>query len=159
MRIACARVADLPLAAELRAHPELRGRPLAITDGASARAEVLCVSREAAQAGVRAGTSAGHARSLCAGLAVHVASPALEQVARDALLDAAFSCAPRAALAPRSGGVFATEAAVFVDAAGTEAVFRSEAGFATALAERIHALGLTADVAVASSPGLTRLPG
>jgi protein ImuB len=157
MRIACARVADLPLAAELRAHPELRGRPLAIVDGASARAEVLCASREAARAGVRAGTSAAHARSLCAGLAVRVASPALEQAARDALLDAAFSCAPRAALAPRSSGAFATEAAVFVDASGTEAVFRSEAGFATALAERVHALGLTADVAVASSRSVARI--
>ena len=157
MRIACARVADLPLAAELRAHPELRGRPLAIADGAGARAEVLCVSREATRAGVRSGTSAAHARSLCAGLAVRVASPALEQAARDALLDAAFSCAPRAALAPRSGGAFATEAAVFADAAGTGALFRSEAGFATALAERIQALGLTADVAVASSRGVARI--
>ena len=157
MRIACARVVDLPLAAELRAHPELRGRPLAIADGASERAEVICVSREAARAGVRAGTSAAHARSLCAGLAVQVVSPALEQAARDALLDAAFSCAPRAALAPRSGGAFATEAAVFVDAAGTEAVFGSEAGFATALAERVHALGLTADVAVASSRSVAQI--
>ena len=107
-------------------------------DGAGARAELLCVSREAARAGVRAGMSAAHARSLCAGLALRVASPALEQTARDALLDAAFSCAPRAALAPRSGGVFAGEAAVFVDAAGTGALFRSEAGFATALAARIR---------------------
>src|SRR6185503_20449096 len=114
MRIACARVADLPLAAELRAHPELRGHPLAIADGPSARAEVLCVSREAARAGVRAGISAAHARSLCAGLAVRVASPALDRAARDALLDAAFSCAPRAALAPPSSGAFSTEAVVFV---------------------------------------------
>ncbi len=157
MRIACARVADLPLSAELRAHPELHGRPLAIADGASPRAELLCVSRAAARAGVCAGTSAAHARSLCAGLAVRVASPALEQAARDTLLDAAFSCAPRAALAPRCGGVFATEAAVFVDAEGTGALFRSEAGFATALAARILALGLPADVAVASSCGVARI--
>jgi protein ImuB len=157
MRIACARVADLPLAAELRAHPELRGRPLAIAEGASARAELLCVSREAARAGVRAGASAAHARSLCAALAVRVASPALEQAARDALLDAAFSCAPRAELAPRSGGAFATEAAVFVDAAGTGVLFGSEAGFATALAARAAALGLPADVAVASSCGVARI--
>jgi protein ImuB len=157
MRIACARVADLPLAAELRAHPELRGRPLAITDGAAARAEVLCVSREAARVGVRAGATAAHARSLCTGLAVRTASPALEHAARDALLDAAFSCAPRAALAPPAGGAFATEAAVFADAGGTDALFRSEAGFATALVERIRTLGLTADVAVASSRGLARI--
>src|SRR5262245_20869705 len=117
MRIACARVADLPLAAALRAHPELKGRPLAIADGTGARAEIRCVCREAMRAGVRTGTSTAHARSLCAGLAVHVASPALEQAAREALLDAAFACAPRAALAPRSSGAFASEAAVFADAA------------------------------------------
>jgi protein ImuB len=157
MRIACARVADLPLAAQLRAHPELRGRPLVITDGATARAHVLCVSRDAARAGVRAGTSAAHARCLCTGLAVRVASPALEQAARDALLDAAFSCAPRAALAPPSGGAFGTEAAVFADAAGTGALFRSEAGFATALAARARSLGLIADVAVASSKSVARI--
>ena len=151
MRIACARVAELPLVAELRAHPELRSRPLAISDGAGARAELLCVSREAARLGVSAGMGAAHARSLCAGLALRVASPALEQTAREALLDAAFSCAPRAALAQRSGGVFAGEAAVFVDAAGTRALFHSEAGFATALAARTAALGLPADVAIASS--------
>ncbi|TMA31228.1 MAG: hypothetical protein E6J87_16305, partial [Deltaproteobacteria bacterium] len=157
MRIACARVADLPLAAELRAHPELRGRPLAIAEGTGARAELLCVSRAAARSGVRAGISTAHARSLCAGLAVRVASPALEQAARDALLDAAFACSPRAALAARSGGAFATEAAVFADAAGTGALFRSEAGFATALAARIGALGLPADVAVASSRDAARI--
>jgi protein ImuB len=106
---------------------------------------------------VRAGSSAAHARSLCAALTVRVASPALEQAARDALLDAAFSCAPCAALAAPSGGAFASEAAVFVDAAGTGALFRTEAGFATALAARAAALGLPADVAVASSCGVARI--
>src|SRR2546426_7896855 len=131
MRIACARVADLPLAAELRAHPELRGRPLAIADGATARAELLCVSREAARAGLRAGISAAHARSLCAGLAVRGASPAPQQAAPDAPLDAAVSCAPRAALAPRRGGALAREASLFVHAAGTRAPVPSEAGLPT----------------------------
>ena len=157
MRIACARVAELPLAAELRAHPELRGRPVAISDGAGARAGLLCASREATRAGVRAGMSAAHACSLCADLVLRVASPALEQTAREALLDAAFSCAPRAALAPRSGGVFASEAAVFVDADGTSALFRSEAGFATALGARIGTLGLPADVAIASSRSVAQI--
>jgi protein ImuB len=53
--------------------------------------------------------------------------------------------------------VFASEAAVFVDAAGTGALFRSEAGFATALAARAAALGLPADVAVASSCGVAQI--
>src|SRR5687767_2144723 len=157
MRIACARVAELALAAELRAHPELRGRPVAISDGAGARAGLLCVSREAARQGARAGMGAAHARSLCAGLVLRVASPALEQTARAALLDAAFSCAPRAALAPRSSGAFAREAAVFVDTDGTGTLFHSEAGFATALGARIAALGLPADVAIASSRSVAQI--
>jgi protein ImuB len=157
MRVACARVAKLPLAAALRAYPDLRGRPLAIADGAGARAGLLCVSREATRAGLRAGISAAHARSLCAELVVRVASPALEQAARDALLDAAFSCAPRAVLAPPSSGAFAGEAAVFVDAEGTGALFHSEAGFATALAARTRELGLPADVAIASCCAVARI--
>jgi nucleotidyltransferase/DNA polymerase involved in DNA repair len=90
-RIACARVADLPLAAAWRAHPELRGRPLAIADGAGARAALLSVSPEAEGVGVRRGASVAHARSVCDGLAVRVASPALDRAARDALLDAALA--------------------------------------------------------------------
>jgi protein ImuB len=156
-RIACARVANLPLAAEQRAHPELCGQPLAIAEGSGARAELLSVSPEAARAGVRRGSSVAHARSICAALVVRVASPALDRAARDALLDAALACAPRAALAPRDSGAFANEAAVFVDASGIGTLFRSEAGFATALAARIRGLGLPAEVAVASSSGVAHI--
>lgn len=156
-RVACVRVPDLPLAAEHRAHPELRDGPLAIAAGAGPRAELVSVSPEAAQRGVRRGTSATHARSVCPGLCVRVASPALEQAARDALLDAAFACAPRAALAPRTGGAFAAEATAFVCAEGTGALFHSERGFATALGRRARTLGLPAQVAVASSGAVARL--
>ncbi len=60
MRIACLLVSDLPLAAELRAHPELRGVPLAIASGAGSRAELLAVSPEAARSGVRPFTTVVH---------------------------------------------------------------------------------------------------
>jgi len=157
-RVACVRVPDLPLAAALRARPELRGTPLAIAAGPGPRAELVTVSPEAARAGVRRGASVAHARSVCPALGVRVASPALEQAARDALLDAAFACAPRAALAPRAGGAFATEAAVFADATGTTALFHSERGFASALGRRAQTLGLgDVRVAVASSGAVARL--
>ena len=52
-RIACLLVPALPLAAELRAHPELLGQPLAIAAGPGPRAEIVAVSPEAARAGVR----------------------------------------------------------------------------------------------------------
>jgi len=157
MRIACARVADLPLLAALRAHPELRGRPLAVADGVGPRAELISVSPEAAARGVRRGASTAQARSLCAGLALRTSSPALEGAARDALLDAAFACGPRAEAAPPASGAYAGEACVFADAEGCAALFHSEAGFAAALAGRAGELGLAADVAVASSRSTARI--
>lgn len=156
MRIACLRVADLPLAAERRAHPELDGRPLVIASGAGPRAELVSLAPEAARAGVRRGHSVAQARALCAGVVVRVASPALERAARDALLDAAFACTPRAELAPRCSGAFAVEAAVYADASGCRTLFASESGFASALAAHAGRIGLRAEVAVASSRSVAR---
>ena len=156
-RIACLLVPALPLAAALRAHPELVGRPLAIVSGPGPRAEVVAVSPEAARAGVRLFSTRVHARAACAGLELRVLSPALEQAARAALLDAALSTSPRAEPAPPGTGAYAAEAAVFVDARGVSAVFRSEAGFAGALTERARRLGLPARVAVASARSVARI--
>jgi len=151
VRIACCLVPDLPLAAQLRAEPELAGLPLALASGTGPRAEIIGVSPEAARRDVRRRGSVAHARTLCSELRVRVLSPALEQTARDALLDAALGCAPRAMLAPRASGAYAAEAAVLLDASGVTPLFRSEAGFAAALAARAGALGLPGYVAIASS--------
>jgi protein ImuB len=150
-------VPELPLAAELRASPQLAGRPLAVASGAGPRAEIVAVSPEAAARGVRRIATVAHARALCAQLCVRVASPALERAARAALLDAALSVSPRAALAPPVSGSFAAEGCAFADASGVAALFRSERGFATALAESARRLGLKASVALASSQGTARL--
>ena len=157
MRTACCRVPDLLLAAELRASPELAGLPLAVASGPGPRAELVAVSPEAAQRGVRRLDTVAHARAVCAELQVRRASPALEGAARQALLDAALSLSPRAALAPRASGVYAAEAAVFVDASGVASLFRSERGFAGALAARARQLGLPGCVAVASSQSTARI--
>jgi protein ImuB len=156
-RIACLLVPALPLAAELRAHPELLGRPLAISAGPGPRAEIVAVSPEAARAGVRTLTSVVHGRATCAALVLRVLSPALDRAARDALLDAALASSPRAEHAPPGSGAYSAEAAVFVDARGVAALFRSEAGFAAALAERTRRLGLPARVAVASSRSVAQI--
>ena len=163
MRVACLRVPDLPLVARLRAEPELVGAALAVTDGAGPRAEIVSVSAAAAREGIRAGQSVAQARSLCAGLALRACSPALERTAREALRDAALSFSPRSEAAPPGTGIHAAEAACFLDASGMGSLFRSEAGFATALAARAAALGLPAFVAVASSRAVAllaaRVPG
>ncbi len=157
MRVACALVQDLPLAAALRASPDLAGLPLAVVSGPGPRAEVVAASPEAIRQGVRRLAGLAHARATCAQLCVRVASPTLERAAREALLDAALGLSPRAALAPRSSGAFANEAAVYVDASGVSSLFRSEEGFATALGVQAQKLGLPAVAAVAGSQGVAHL--
>ncbi|HVP31422.1 MAG TPA: DNA polymerase Y family protein [Myxococcota bacterium] len=157
MRVACLLVPDLPLAAALRAHPELAGRPLAITSGAGPRAQVVAVSAGAARCGVHAFAPLLHARALCPSLVARPSSPALERTAREALLDVARSLSPRVAPVAPASGAFVAEAAVHLDASGVSALFRSEAGFANALTTRTRALGLPAVVAVASSRGVSLL--
>ncbi len=157
-RAACLLAPDLPVAAELRAQPELAGRPLAVVSEPGPRAAVLAVSPAAARAGVRAGDALAHARSVCAELCVRVASPARERAVRSTLLDVALSVAPRAALAPpRSAGPRAGEAVVHLDVSGTGRVFASEAALADTLATRAAALGVPAVVAVASTRAVAEL--
>ena len=150
-RIACLLLPDLPLRAELRAHPELTDYPLVIATSSDARAEVIAISAAARRAGVRPGGSVTHARAICSELRVRVASPALERGARQTLLDIALSFSPRAAAAPRATATFAGEAAVFLDASGVSALFHSERGFASAVGRRAETLGLPGTIAVASS--------
>ena len=157
MRTACLRVSELPLAAELRAHPELADRPFAVASSPGPRAELVAVSAEATRRGVRRLTSVAHARAICGDLRLRIASPALEQAARAALLDAALSFSPRAAPAPRAPGAYAAEAAVHLDASGVTSLFSSERGWATALVARAEQLGLPAAVAVASSRSVAHL--
>jgi protein ImuB len=157
MRIGCLLVPDLPLRAELRAHPELQGEALVVASGADARAEVIAVSPEALAAGVRPGGTVTHARAVCAELQVRVASPAQGRAAREALLDIALSCSPRALLAPPGQGAFAAEAAVFLDASGVDGLFHSEQGFAAAIAARADAMGLPGAVCIAGSRSVARL--
>jgi protein ImuB len=156
-RIACLLVPDLPLRAELRVHPEQAGRPWVVTSGPDARAQVVAASPEARSAGIDPPCSLARARSVCPEIGIRVTSLAGEQAARAALLDAAFACSPRAEAAPRAGGVFAAEAAVWVDASGIASLFRSEAAFATRLAASATALGLPGAVAVASSRTVSQL--
>ena len=157
MRIACLLIPNLPLCAELRARPDLLGKPVAIATGPDARAEIFACSPEAAALGLRPPCSVSHARSLSSQLIVRVASPVLERTTREALLDVALSLSPRAALAPRSPGIFICEAAVFLDATGVDSLYRSEAGFAAALAARAERAGLPGSIAIASSRSIAKI--
>jgi protein ImuB len=85
MRIACLHVPAFPLQVEVRAHPELAGRPVAVLTAAP-RPQVAFCSRAAHEAGVRAGMAPLAARALAADL---VAVEPAESRWREALLDLA----------------------------------------------------------------------
>ncbi len=157
MRIACLLIPDLPLRAELRAHPDLTGRPLAIATGPGVQAELIALSPEAAALGLSAPCSVSHARSLSSRVTIRVTSPALERSTRETLRDIALSFSPRVALAPRSPGIFICEGAVFLDARGVSSLYHSEAGFAAALSARAQALGLPGTIAIASSRSIAKI--
>ena len=157
MRIACLLVPDLPLHAELRANPELKGHPLVIANGHGFRAETLAVSHEAFEKGIRSGQTLPRVRAVCPEIEVRIASPVLEKAAREAMLDVALSLAPRAELAERASCLFLSEGAVYVDASGIEALHASESAFASVLHARAERAGIRGVVALASSRGIARL--
>jgi protein ImuB len=112
-RIACILVADFSIAAIVRANPELRDQPLALTRMPSPRrsapgrgrssenvvqyhphSELCAVAPAAKAAGVRAGMTVAQARALIPQLCVTHPSSAAERTAADALADAAGSISP-----------------------------------------------------------------
>ncbi len=157
MRVACLRVPDLPLAAWRRAEPTLATVPLAVFAGAGPRAEIVAACAAATRAGIRAGQTVAQARAIQGALQLRACAPALEQAAREALRDVALSFSPRTEPAPPGRGVHGAEAAFFLDASGMTSLFRSEAGFGSALAARAAALGLPALVSVASARAVALL--
>jgi protein ImuB len=151
VRVACLLVPELPAAAALRAEPELADRPLAVVSEAGPRAVVVSLSPAGARAGLHPGDALAHARAVCAGLAVRVASPAREAAARAALLDVALSVSPRAEGAAPGSGARAGEAIVHLEVSGLERLYPSEAGLANALVARAQRLALPAVVVLAGS--------
>ena len=143
MRLACLFVPDFPLAALLRAAPELRGTPVAVTDGHGARALLCAVSAEAARHGVTIGLTTAQAMAIAAGLVVRPLSPDALRAAHAALCDAAESFSP--CVEDAGDGV------AYLDLDGLGALFPSESQLANALAQRALHLGLEAQVGVAGS--------
>src|SRR6266849_3364307 len=145
-RIACIFVADFPVAAVVRANPELRDRSFALVrlpsstrqpnarhsasqppppDGAALmnidrknqpHSELSHVSLHARAAGIRPGMTVAQARALVPGLVVPRPSPAAERSADDALIDVAESLSP----VVEEG----EPGCVWLDLAGVERFFR-----------------------------------
>lgn len=126
-RFACIWLPDLPLAAMLRAEPELRGRPLAIV---SAHTE----ARSVILAGYLRGHALSEAQALCPDLRVRRLSLEAVRSAQEALFDVAQSVTPRVE--------HATPNSVQLDLEGTEATFPTTGGLLLALETRLCSVGL-----------------
>ncbi|MEO8603673.1 MAG: DNA polymerase Y family protein [bacterium] len=143
MRIACLYVPDFPLAAWLRAEPELCGASVVVADAPGARGRIVACAPGATRCGITTGVTAAQALAIANQLVVRAASAEAEQAAHAALADVAYSFSPRV----EDG----TPGTVYVDADGLQALYASEAALAQAMEQRAQGLGLQALVGIAGS--------
>ncbi len=148
-RIACLWVPDLALAALLRARPELRDAIVAIADGRAPQSLLRAVSPRARAAGVRPGTSAAQARTVCGEIVIVPHDPATLRAAAETLADVAATLGPRVEVTD--------DGTVFLDCEGSAALCASEAELATILAARAAHHGLPAQLGIAGSKLTARI--
>jgi protein ImuB len=148
MPFACIYVPNFPVAAALRAEPELQTRALAILEGKPPLEQIVAVNEKAARMGVAPGMTKAQAE-LCSELALRARSPLHESAAHAALLDCAQSFSPCVEDA-------ACDTAL-LDLAGMESLLGSLPEIPRAIHHRAAALGLDANVAVASNPDAAQL--
>ncbi|HKC50172.1 MAG TPA: hypothetical protein VKF60_05215 [Myxococcota bacterium] len=131
-RFACLVLADLPLAAALRAEPELATKRVAIVESRERKARAA--QSPSIVAGFYRGLTVAQARAVEPELLVRAFSLEGMRSAEQALLDVARSVSPRV--------MSAAAGLVFIDLAGTQALFPTERGLMTALETRLTDLGL-----------------
>lgn len=94
-RLACLQVPLFPLAARLRAEPELTREALAIFEGGGTAARVCAATRLARRAGIQPGLTLTQARARLPKLIARTRDGECERAAQEALLDVAESFSPR----------------------------------------------------------------
>ncbi len=143
MPFACIYVPNFPVAAALRAEPELQARPVAIFEGKPPLEKTIAVNEKAARMGIAPGMTKAQAE-LCAELALRTRSALQESATHAALLDCAQSFSPCVEDA-------ACDTAL-LDLAGMESLLGPLPEISRAIHECATSLGLVAHVAVASNP-------
>jgi protein ImuB len=143
MPFACIYVPNFPVAAALRAEPELKAHALVILEGKPPLEKIIAVNEKAARMGIAPGMTKAQAE-LCAELALRPRSPLQESSAHDALLDCAQSFSPCVEDAANDKAL--------LDLAGMESLFGSLPEISRAIHTRAATFGLEANVAVASNP-------
>ncbi|HEY6373282.1 MAG TPA: DNA polymerase Y family protein [Candidatus Sulfotelmatobacter sp.] len=143
MPFACIYVPNFPVAAALRAEPELQARTVAILEGKPPLEKTIAVNEKAARMGIAPGMTKAQAE-LCSELALRPRSALQESAAHAALLDCAQSFSP-----------YVEDAAcdtALLDLAGMESLLGPLPEISRAIHQRATTLGLAAQVAVASNP-------
>jgi protein ImuB len=143
MPFACIYVPNFSIAAALRAEPELRARPVAIFEGKPPLEQIVAVNENANRLGIGRGITKAQAE-LCSELALRPRSALQESSAHAALLDCAQSFSPCVEDSACD--------TVLLDLAGMESLFGSLHKISHAISERAAALGLAANIAMASNP-------
>jgi protein ImuB len=148
-RIACILVPNFPIAAIVRANPELALAPFAISNTSAPHADLIAVSIRARKSGVYPGITIAQARSIIPELAVVNHSEAAETSAMDALADAAESISP---LVEKGD-----QGRVWLDLAGLERLMGTEEAIAAELEKRVGQVGMEAAVGIASNKEIAHL--
>jgi protein ImuB len=117
-RLACFLVPMFPLAARLRAEPDLREEALVIVEGNGTHVHVVAATRRARKKAIGAGMSLAQARSIMPKLITRNRDFACEQTAQEVLLEVAETFSPR--LEDAGDGV------VFADVTGMDRHFLAE---------------------------------
>src|SRR5579864_4036937 len=143
MPFACIYVPNFPVAAALRAEPDLQAHAVAIFEGKPPLEKIIAVNEKAQTLGIAPGMTKAQAE-LCSELALRPRSPLHESSAHAALLDCAQSFSPCVEDAASD--------TVLIDLAGLESLLGSLPQISRAIAARATALGLEANVTVASNP-------
>ncbi len=140
---ACIYVPNFLVAAALRAEPELQARPVAILEGKPPLEKIIAVNAKAGTLGIAPCMTKPQAE-LCPEIALRSRSPLPEAAAHAALLDCAQSFSPSVEDAAHDTAL--------LDLAGMESLFGSLPEISRAIHNRAVALGLEANVAIASNP-------
>jgi protein ImuB len=145
---ACIYVPNFPVAAVLRAEPDLHTHPIAVLEGKPPLEKVLTVNQKAAAIGITPGMTKTQAE-LCTELTLRPRSALQESAAHAALLDCAQSFSPCVEDSACD--------TVLLDLSGTESLFGPLPKIARALHHTARTLGLEARVATASNPDAAML--
>lgn len=141
---ACLYIPDFPVAAVVRAEPELRGQAVAVVEGVPLQLTVVAANAKARADGVAPGMTELEAQAYSPSLIMRRRFAELELAAQTALAELAKSVSPRIEAAALD--------TVLLDLAGLDRLLGPPAKLADDLARRVATLDLEANIGVAANP-------